>query len=488
MQDSTIEVEKANVPRLMMQEQGRVGLPISNGQILEDARTELRWPNVVHTYRRMEQDATISAAKQIYEMLIARAKFYVDAPYRPTAEEKRHAEFITQCMHDMDHSWLEFIKEVSSVWTYGFAIHEKVYRKRTKDKGSKYNDNLVGWKKLAPRAQDTISKWLYSEDGRDIIGLEQTLTNSVNGSRYARLLATTGGTVEIPRSKYLHFRVDPKRDNPLGTSPLKAVYFAWRYRMQIEEQEAIGISRDMNGLPVIMIPPRYMSPDALPEEKAVYEYYKNIIRNIHMNEQSGLVLPQAFDPDTKQPLFSFKLMSTEGGKQYDSDATIRRYDNKILTALLADVLVMGQDSVGSYALAGVKTDILTMAVEARLQEICDVLNHDLIPQTFALNGWSAERLPQIKFEELATQDLEEFSKAIQRIAATGMIEVDREILNKIREVLGVDPRPDDEEVDWESLSTSKSRAGDGMQEGLGSGTGNAVSSRDDSAQNMDNSA
>src|SRR5690606_31461676 len=98
--------------------------------------------------------------------------------------------------------------------------------------------------------------------------------------------------------------------------------------------------------------------------------------------------------------FDFQLLSVSSGKQYDTNTIITRWDNKILTALFADFLKLGQDQVGSFALAGAKTNLMAMGIEARLKEIADVINNDLVPQTFALNGWSTEELPFITFSDL----------------------------------------------------------------------------------------
>ena len=67
-----------------------------------------------------------------------------------------------------------------------------------------------------------------------------------------------------------------------------------------------------------------MSADASPAEQEIYSYYKQVIRNIQNNEQGGLIIPQAFDPESRQPLFEFSLMSVEGSKMYDTDALVRR--------------------------------------------------------------------------------------------------------------------------------------------------------------------
>ncbi|ATW58229.1 putative portal protein [Pseudomonas phage ventosus] len=477
----TEAIEKASIPRLRLGEIGVVGLKQHGGRIQEEARKELRFPEANRTFRTMAQDATIASALSLFEMMVSRVEWIVDTGIDPTPEMKANAQFLEEVMHDMEHSWRSFIQEVTSAFTYGYCINEKVYRRRTWDNGSQYNDNKVGFRKLPVRSQDTIYKWLYSDDGRDLIGVQQNLATITDGTdRYARLLNATG-TVDIPRKKFLHFRVDAKRDNPEGNSPLRAAYHAWKYRTVIEEQEAVGVTRDMNGMPTLYLPPRYMSQDATDSEKAIYEYYKNVIRNIQMNEQSGLILPQAFDPDSRQPLFKFELTSTMGGKMYDTDAIIKRWDNKILMVLFADMLKMGQDQVGSYSLAGAKTNIMAMAIEARLQEIQDVLNNDLVKQLFAMNGVPPNvKLPKLVYGDLDEVDLDEFSKAIQRIGSVGGLERDRPVMNKIREALKIVKRPDDAPVKEDEIMGGQSQAG---QAGVGNGASKTASGRDNSAAN-----
>ena len=51
-------------------------------------------------------------------------------------------------MQDMDHTFDELMKDIVSYIWYGFSPIEKVYRKRLETSGSKYNDGLIGWRKL----------------------------------------------------------------------------------------------------------------------------------------------------------------------------------------------------------------------------------------------------------------------------------------------------------------------------------------------------
>jgi len=130
---------------------------------------------------------------------------------------------------------------------------------------------------------------------------------------------------------------------------------------------------------------------------------------------------------------------------------------------------------------------MSMAIEARLQEIADVLNNDLIPQTFRLNGWTDTEYPTFTYGNLNEIDLEEFSKAVQRIFSVNAIEADRPVMNKIRTAaFKVDPLPDDEPVHKDELPNNESGASEGMST-MGEGTGtSAMGSSDNSADNLDN--
>jgi len=476
-----IEADDVSAPRLRLSEVGYTGLHVSNGQILEESKQELRFPESIKTYKKMAMDTTLSSALGLYEMMVARVGWRCVPPKDPTPAEQAKADFVNSCLEDMEHSWFEFIKEATSMYTFGFSVHEKVYRQRLKRTGSKYNDGLIGLRKLPIRSQDTISKWIFDSTGRNLVGLEQDVTFSDDLYRFTTLKDTK---VTIDRPKFLLFRSNVKRDNPEGVSLLKNCYQSWKWRLALEEHEAIGVSREMRGIPVIYIPPHYMSPDASVEQKAIYDYYKRAVTNLHMNEQTGMVMPMAYDPDSKQPLFKFELMSVMGTKGYDVGSIIQRYDNKMLMAFYADLLKMGQEKVGSFSLAGAKTNILAMAIEHRLMEIQTVLNTDLIPQLFALNKWADERLPTFVFDDLDEEDLDEFSKAVQRIFSVNAVEFDRPVANLIRKKLGVDEKDVDKRVADDELPNNRSRSGDGGATPF-EGTGTNPTKEDANAANKE---
>jgi hypothetical protein len=118
------------------------------------------------------------------------------------------------------------------------------------------------------------------------------------------------------------FKTGNNSDNPFGVSPLRNVYLAWKYISAIEELEAINIQKDLSGVPLLTLPAQYMSSEATPEQKAIYEEFKRMGRNIQSGAQSCIVLPSSVDPDTRQKLFNVELLSLDGKRGFATKESI----------------------------------------------------------------------------------------------------------------------------------------------------------------------
>lgn len=230
-----------------------------------------------------------------------------------------------------------------------------------------------------------------------------------------------------------------------------------------------------------------MAKDADPELKLQYLKIQQIVRNINNNQQAGLVMPMIYDENTKQPLVKFELLKNEGGKAYDTTKIKDYYCKAILTALSADILLMGQSSTGSYALGNIKNTLSAIAIETKLKEICNVLNQHLIPLLAKLNDWDLSRLPTIIIDDLESVSLEDVSKYIQRIGAVGFLPRTPDVVNKVLNILGLEDLPVDVSLD-DVLPDKTTRSGEGMEEGLNNGIGNNGNQEDESSNNLDNSA
>jgi len=470
-----------------LDEQGYQGWNIFNGISQDEVKRELVFPNSIKVFKQMSMHSSVASALTLYDSLIGKVKWKVRPPEEPTKKELSQTKFIEECMGDMEHTFQDFIKDVLSANQFGFSVHEKVFRQRLTENGSMYSDGKIGWKKLPIRSQETINRFLFSQDGNDIVGVEQSFPTSDPAGRYA--MRTDMPRLSLgPVGKAMLFRVGKHRGVPTGASPLKDAYIAWRYLTELEQLEAHGIARDLKGLPVLKIPPQYMSNDATPEQKQIYDYYKNVLRNMQSNQQSGLILPTAFD-ENKQPLFSLELLNSAGQKSHDIDKAKTYYINSIYTSLSADLLVLGQGSTGSFALGQIKNSLIGAYAENLINGIIRVLNEELIKHTYILNGFDQSRACTFDIDNLEAEDLEVFSKAVQRFASTSMLEVDRPVLNRIRRAMGVDELAANLEPQQELMPSFNSKSGSGMEVGTtGNGTATSVSGADNSSNNLDNTA
>lgn len=476
--------KEADVPkRFTLSELGYNGEKMFDGVSQAEIVKELNHPNSIKTYKEMSYHPSINAALTLYNSMVAKANFKVTPAKDATKKEKRQAELVESMLTDMDTPIEDVVADIMSMGTFGFAVLEKVYRRRKKKDGSNFDDGVIGIKKLALRNQESIEKFIFDASGNDIIGVKQDL--SLLHDPHNRFKNRKEMTVVLPREKFMLFNVGRNRSNPYGVSPLRDVYLPWKYLTSIEELEAAGVAKDLQGVPVLYVPAEYMQEDASPEQKALFEAMKNIVRNLQTNTQSGVILPSQVDPETRQPLFKLELLSTEGGKKnYDTDKVKDYYRAMIFIGMSADILLMGNTQTGSFALGSIKTSLTGAFIEAMLKRIVQTFNDDLVKQIYELNGWDTSRRCTIEYDGVEDIDLENFSKAIQRIGATGFLPKNLDVVNKILASLDIETLDEDANLD-ELLPEKTTRAGDGMQSGMGNGTGEG-SNTDTTTSNTEN--
>jgi hypothetical protein len=468
-----------------MREVGYAGLRMFDGVTAEETMRELNFPKSNKVFKEMSYHPAINTALSLYNSMIGKATFRFVPPKDATSRELKQTEAVQSMLEDMDRPIEEVMIDIMTMATYGFCILEKVYKIRQRSKGSLFDDGFVGIKKLAYRSQDSIDKFEFSDDGNEIVAVKQNL--SLIADPYLRYSRRPNQEIILPREKFLLFNMGRNTSNPYGQSPLRDVYVPWKYLTSIEELEAMGVAKDLQGLPVLYLPAQYMSEDANPEQKAIFEQFKNVIRNLQQNSQSGVILPSAVDPDTRAQLFKLELLSTEGGKKsYDTTKVKDYYRAMIFIGMNADILLMGNTETGSFALGSLKTSLTGSFVESILQRIVRVFNDDLIKQVYELNGWDISRRCKMDYEGFEDTNLDEFSKAVQRIGAVGYLPQTLEVVNKVLNTLNIDALPEGTNLK-SLLPESSTKAGQGMEEGMGSGTGKAKgSSGDSTASNSEN--
>ena len=397
---------------------GSSGLRRSGGYINEEFLSNLQGVKGFKVYREMhDNDPVVGAMLYAIDKVITRLEWHVEG------EDERTALFVDECLNDMSDSWDSTLQNILSMLTYGWSFHEIVYKIRRGQTGdpkthSKYADNRIGWRKWPVRAQETLQEWMLDDNG-GIQGLVQMDPSSGKG------------LARIPIDKALLFRTTTNRNNPEGYSLLRNAYRPWFYKRRIEEIEAIGIERDLAGLPMAYVPPEYMSNTATSAQKAVLQAITDIVQNVKRNEQEGIVFPAAYD-EAGNRIFDLTLLSASGGRQFDTGSVIQRYDQRIAMSLLSDFLLLGSDRVGSFALGTAKVDLWTLAVDSIAKSIAEVVNQHAIPRLLKLNAMRTDKLPYLTYGQVSSVELGEVADFVSKLAQAGVLMPDRELEAHLR--------------------------------------------------------
>jgi len=405
----------------------------------------------------------VKAALFATEMLI-RNVLWEFKPSDDSAEADMYAEKMRGMLFDdLPMSWSLLISEILSFVPFGFSLFELVLKRRlglnpppmpdgSPALPSKFNDGAVGLGKIAPRSQDTLLRWELGWSG-DILGAHM-------------LDPWAGRAAYIPMEKALLFRPSSWKDNPEGRSVLRNAYRPWYMVSHIENVESVASERDLTGIPLIGTPGQWWLPGAAPEEVGQLEMAKRVGRNVRQDEQACVVYPLIYDAAGNQ-LFKFELMSSPGQKSINTDTVIQRYELRIAQSMLADMIFLGHEDVGSFALASSKTTTQAMSLGGYLTVIKDEFNRRALPLIWRLNAWPEKKMPCLDHGDVETVDLTELARFM---LSFGRIFPMKDVENHIRVAAGWPIRPEAGKAsDHPEPAIAPKAPGGGFSHGGGSG-------------------
>lgn len=406
------------VPNRVPMEIGATGLQLATGGVVEEEiHPNLIGRQAIRTYRDMgDNDPVVGSILFAMDMLLRQVDWL---PEQGDATEE-DVDFLMSCLEDMENSWADFISEILSMLRFGWSFHEIVYKLRgpTGPNGfpSKHSDGKIGWAKFPIRSQDTLQEWKFNPE-----------TGKVEG--FVQLAPPLYKLVTIPMSKGLLFRTTTYKNNPEGRSMLRNAYRPWYFKNRIETIEGTGIERDLAGFPVIWVPAAYLADNASESEKAIINAFKSIGANLRRDKQEYLIMPTAYD-DFGNKMFDIELMSSSGGRTFDTGAIIQRYDQRIAMTVLGDFILLGHEKVGSFALSSDKTDLFAVSLGTILDTIEETLNRFAIPALWEMNGWDPAKCPRLKHGDIEDRNLADLGQYLQNLTSMGMTLFPDEDLDK----------------------------------------------------------
>ena len=388
-----------------------------HGNIRDDEfLTDLKGQRAIRKFREMrDNDATIGAIMYAVEQVLRDVPFKV-MPADDSEAAAKEAEFVEEVLGDMDCTLDDHISEALSALTYGFAVFEVVYKRRVgpnqtnPKKKSKYRDGRLGVRKLASRAQWTINKFVVDPKTGEFLGVDQE-----NG--YA------GRAIFIPQNKILHYRTTTTNNDPSGRSILRNAYGSYTYLNNLQAIEAIAVERELHGVPVGRMPSDYLSDNASEDQINLRNQFIQALRDLKMNEQGYILLPSDLLLDSEgkatggvgSRLMDVELIASNGSRNIEIDPIIKRYQHDIARSVMAEFLMLGGGTQGSYALSKSKTDLFLRSVESYINSIYDVINKQLLEPLWQLNGLDFDLMPKIVPGDVAPHDLKELGSYLRNL-------------------------------------------------------------------------
>ena len=453
------KAQQRNGPKISP-EVGSSGLRRFSGYVSEDFDPNLNGHRAAAAFDEMRRnDPDVAAVLSAIEFIIHSVEWSV-APAGDSQADMDAAEFLRECMQDMDISWHDLISDICSMFAFGWALFEMVWKQRNGalpgakgELGSVYEDGRIGWGKVALRGQESLQRWDFAENG-DIKGMWQRVIWSPAALPDKKGMPL-GGDYYIPMEKSVLFRVKREKNNPEGWSILRPAYRPYFIKKNIEEIEVQGAEKDMVGTLVIRLPANATGADA--------NVAMRILEDYHSGDQTGIMLPRTVnDPDLLELDWKAELMKSPGSKVVDTDKIINRCSVMITRSSLAQFLTLGQNRAGgSRALGTSMMDLFNISVAGHLDNIEGTINRFMVRKLFEMNEFPGiTGLPSIQHTNVGEMTMKEFVDSIAKLHNTGFPLKDPGAVNTTRKKLGL-PELDPEYI--EELAAQQLQQ-EGMQE------------------------
>ena len=399
-------------------ELGVTGLREYNGVIREDFLKEFTGKEAYKNYDEMRRNSPIVASGlSALEYIIRKMDWTFS---EGTGEDDPRHELLEESLAAMSMSWNDHISEsLSFVWA-GYYISEKVYQ-RVGDK--------IYWRKFATRGQDTVYRWDFDENS-GVKGLWQ-------------MAAPDYKMIYLPVEKLLMYRTRMERGNPEGRSLLRPAWIPYYYTKNLQQIEAIGFERDLNGLPVIKLPE---GADTAETTTSDLGKSQQTVRNLRNDEQAGAVLPFGWD---------LQLLSGAGKGFAALSNAIKRYESRTAMVFFSQSLLLGQDGVGSLALSGDMRNFLITFADSIADIIADTFSKYAIPDLLRLNGYSNDEDPiKLQHTPAGDVDINKVAEGLQKMYS--MLSWDENDEAWLRSMAGL-PKRDPEKLKQEREVASKQK-------------------------------
>lgn len=315
------------------------------------------------------------------------------------AEAKKWADLATTMLKDMDRPFDDHVEDAMTMLWAGFAPIEIVMKQRDGVK-SRFDDGYYGIRALNLVDQTTVWDWIYED--QQPVAMRQLTPNVI-------------GDGIIPLAKTLLYRTSTQYNRPRGRPLLKSAWRVWRLKRKVQDSEAIGIERELCGLPIFEMPEEVMNQqfetdgagnltDDAKRAAAMVQAAKSATMDMRLNKSGGLVVPsntyfEDVNGDSARK-YNFRIQTTGGQRSIDSRTTARDYDHAIARVAMMQFLTLGQRSGGSYSLSDDQSSMAVASIMALADKVTAEWNMKAVPMTWTVNLFPDKYRPRLKHSDV----------------------------------------------------------------------------------------
>lgn len=411
----------------------KLGLPSlrqSSGHVYEEWRPRLVGGQRFKVFREMaESDTTAGGFINNLVNFLNRAPSLWE-PAKPigaseaSPEAQRIADRMAGAWEDMDTTPRErmstIIEHTARDGAAPMEVTYKICRGDVEDPmfASDFNDGWLAWRSWEIRPLESVDRWEWTDDKRELLGFWQSPYET-------RML------VWIPIGKVAHFRFRHTKNNPEGLSMLSLAERAYYFKRIFEELEAIGIKRDLTGMPVMEVPPKLFGAGASADEQETLRQMKELVTLVERDGLEGVVIPAELDPDGNPTQFRFRLMASGGSRQVNTSDVIRRIRGEMSVGLGAAFMYAGMDGVGAKSLDESKTDAFRLQGDSLLGSLSETINVEAA-RMLRLNGVPRALWPKHRFGDIDKASLQEFGSYVSSLMSAGALTYDEALEAELR--------------------------------------------------------
>lgn len=378
----------------MLTEVGRGGLRHWGGYIYDDEAPQLRGLQAIRKYREMTKDPTIAAMLFALTALFRSVSWRIEAS-GDTPAHREARDFVDGVLfEDMEHTWEDFVADAATMFPYGFAPFEMVYRKRTG----------------TPKGADPLAGSQYCGRSRCA-----PRTPCSGGGSIRNPTTCRGGEVQIPMERLVLIRTTANRGNPEGKSILEPAVRPYTALRMFENAEA-SVAVRAGGIVTLEI----LVGDYNDATKRAS--WEQLAKEMADDRAGFILLPTVLDNDKKK-VNAYKVGYTvaDGRRSGDFSPIIGRKKQEMASVALADFILLWHNNKGALNLSTDKTDLFHEAVMSYLRGTAAPVNRVVIPRLWEVNGLPRDTMPKAVPGDLDEANLQVLGAILTAMTGAGMV-------------------------------------------------------------------